>query len=80
MYVATSAGRCRPCHRRYVWPASAARLGEMRCSRCQRPLSRASQLGTDTTVTLSAADVREMLVSATAGAAIPLTGSQATSS
>jgi hypothetical protein len=67
MYVATSAGRCRPCHRRYVWPAAEARLGEMRCSRCSRPLSRAAQLGgTDTTVTLSAAEVREMV---TAGAA-----------
>ena len=61
MYVATSTGRCRPCHRRYIWPATAARLGEMRCSRCQRPLSRAGQLGADTTVTLSAAEVRGML-------------------
>jgi hypothetical protein len=79
MYVATSAGRCRPCHRRYVWPAAAARLGEMRCTRCQRPLSRARQLGTDTTVTLSAADVREIVVAEGAAAAIPLNRPKATS-
>ena len=80
MYVATSAGRCRPCHRRYVWPATAARLGEMRCSRCQRPLSRAGQLGTDRTVTLSAADVREMVVAGGSAAAIVLNRPQATPS
>ena len=79
MYVATSAGRCRPCHRRYVWPAAAARLREMCCPRCQRPLSRASQLGTDTTVTLSAADAREMVVAGGSAAAIPLNRPQATS-
>jgi hypothetical protein len=50
----------------------------MRCSRCQRPLSRASQLGTDTTVTLSAAEVREMLIAGSA-AAIPLNRPQVTS-
>ena len=77
MYVATSAGRCRPCHRRYVWPSASARLSQMRCVRCRRPLSRASQLGSDTTVTLSGADIRELLVSgATAG--IPLDRSQPT--
>jgi hypothetical protein len=72
MYVATSAGRCRPCHRRYVWPAVAARLGELRCPRCQRPLSRAGQLGADTTVTLTAAEVREALAAGVAAAATPL--------
>jgi hypothetical protein len=79
MYVATSAGRCRPCHRRYVWPAAAARLGEMRCLRCQRPLSRAGQLGADTTVTLSAADVREAVAAGRAAVAIPVSGPHATS-
>ena len=79
MYVATSAGRCRPCHRRYLWPAAAARLGQMRCSRCQRPLSRSSQLGTDTTVTLSTAEVREMLVAGEPAAAVRLNRSRATS-
>lgn len=79
MFVATSAGRCRPCHRRYVWPAAAARLGEMRCSRCQRPLSRAGQLGADTTVTLSVAEVRELVVARGAAAAITINRPQATS-
>jgi hypothetical protein len=51
----------------------------MRCTRCQRPLSRARQLGTDTTVTLSAADVREIVVAEGAAAAIPLNRPQATS-
>ncbi|MGH7749314.1 MAG: hypothetical protein ACREQ5_31795 [Candidatus Dormibacteria bacterium] len=62
MYVAVSAGRCRPCHRRYVWPATAARLGEMRCPRCQRPLSRPGQPGIDTTIELSASAAREASV------------------
>jgi hypothetical protein len=79
MFVATSAGRCRPCHRRYVWPAAAARLGEMRCSRCQRPLSRAGQLGADTTVKLSVAEVREMVVAGGAAVAIPINRPQTTS-
>jgi hypothetical protein len=61
MYVATSTGRCRPCHRRYVWPAAAARLGEMRCPRCQRPLSRAGQIGADATVELTATAAREVV-------------------
>jgi hypothetical protein len=78
MYVATSAGRCRPCHRRYVWPSSAARLGEMRCSRCQRPLSRAGQLGADTTVMLSAVEVHELVLAGRSGAAISLSQPPAT--
>ncbi|MGH7747287.1 MAG: hypothetical protein ACREQ5_21390 [Candidatus Dormibacteria bacterium] len=64
MYVAMSAGRCRPCHRRYVWPATAARLGEMRCPRCQRPLLRSAQPGVDTTVELPASAAREASTSA----------------
>jgi hypothetical protein len=51
----------------------------MRCSRCQRPLSRAGQLGADTTVTLSVAEVREMVVAGGGAAAIPINRPQATS-
>ena len=42
--------------------------------------ARSSQLGADTTVTLSAADVREMVVAGGSAAAIPLNRPQATTS
>jgi hypothetical protein len=51
----------------------------MRCSRCQRPLSRAGQLGIDSTVTLSAGEAREMVVTQGAAASIPYNRPQATS-
>lgn len=59
MHVPMTTGRCRPCHRHYVWPTAAARRGEMRCPRCQRPLTRAGQPVGDVLIALSATEARQ---------------------
>jgi len=59
-YVLMISGRCRPCHRRYAWPKSAATLSTMTCPRCGRPLSRTSSVAADRAVELSANEARAL--------------------